>query len=397
MDIAEVFANEWHKIVATVSRDFGDIELAEDAAQTAFSKAHRLWRSGLPKNPGAWLTTTARNYAIDTVRRSKNYSDKLALMRDQPGPDEANELLDPQLSLLLTCCHPALNLESQVALTLRLVGGLTTDQIASAFRVDSPTMGKRLTRAKNKIKAAGISVDSATHETLLERVESIRNVIYLIFNEGYASNSTNELIRGSLCDEALWFAQLLCQLDPGVNENYGLQALVAFNDSRRNARTDREGLPVLLEDQDRTLWNPEKIGQGESCLRHLNRQQPFGPYSLQSLISYEHVAAMSFEDTNWQTIYDLYTLLLTIEPNPIIQLNQYVALSYLENTLGVLDKVELLETELSDYLYWHTTKAQLFARAGQVGKAVECYQNAVALTSSESEHRWIRRQIDKMT
>lgn len=393
-----VFRTEWSKLVAVLVRDFGDIQLAEDCAQEAFMEAASRWESGVgvPERPGAWLTTTARRKALDRVRRSANYEQKLAELeaRAKLGPiaSSGGDLIDEQLVLLLGCCHPALGLESQVALTLRLVAGLTTEQIARAFLVEDATMGKRISRAKSKIRDAGIPFHSVDRDVLGERVEAVRHVIYLIFTEGHASTSASGFVRGDLCDEAIWLAQLLTQLLPGNSEAHGLHALVLLTDARRATRLDDEGLPILLEDQDRTQWDRDKIAAGLSSLGRAGGMGPLGAFGLQALIASMHAAAATFEETDWSRITWAYDILHSIDPSPVIELNRAIAVSYAEDPEAGLATIEPLREELDGYLYLHSARAELLRRLGRLDEAVEAYDRALATGPPAPEQRFLEQR-----
>jgi len=354
--------------VATLVRDFGDVELAEDCAQDAFVQASERWGSDIeiPDRPGAWLTTTARRKALDRVRRSSSYKTKLEELevRAKRGPDTSpgGELIDEQLALLLGCCHPALNLESQVALTLRLVAGLTTEQIAKAFLVESATMGKRLTRAKTKVRAANIPFRSVDREVLVDRLAAVRHVIYLIFTEGHASSSEEDFVRGDLCDEAAWLALLLTTLLPDDPESHGLHGLIMLTDARRATRVDDDGFPILLEDQDRSLWDREKTRIGLVALGHAREGGPLGRFGIQALLASFHTVAPSFETTDWTNIVRAYDLLVRVEDSPIVRLNRAIALSFSDGPDVGLAAIEPLRNVLDGYVYLHSTRADLLRR-----------------------------------
>lgn len=402
--IDEVFRTEWSKLVATLMRDFGDLELAEDCAQDAFVRASEQWgRDGLPERPGAWLTTTARRKALDRVRRSSSYKSKLQELetRAKRGPERSSggELVDEQLSLLLGCCHPALNLEAQVALTLRLVAGLTTEQIARAFLVDESTMGKRITRAKAKIRDAGIPFRAVDRAVLAGRVGAVRHVIYLIFTTGYATtdmDGTDVLGRGDLCDEAAWLASLLVELLPDDVESRGLKALILLTDSRRAARVDATGGLILLEDQDRCVWDRDKIQLGLTSLEEAQAIGPLGTFGLQAVLASLHSVASSFERTDWDRMVRTYDLLATLDGSPVVALNRAVALSYAEGPQAGLDAIESVRSDLDGYLYLHSARAELLRRLGRREEATHSYRLALAASPSAGERDFLEQRIREL-
>ncbi len=381
-------------------RDFGDLELAEDCAQEAFVQASETWgvTVEVPDRPGAWLTTTARRKALDRVRRASSYKTKLEELetRAKRGPErsKAGELVDEQLALLLGCCHPALNLEAQVALTLRLVAGLTTQQIASAFLVDEPTMGKRITRAKEKIRAAAISFGPVDRDVLADRVGAVRHVIYLIFTEGHASRSEDEFVRGDLCDEAAWLASLLIELLETDVESYGLHALILLTDARRATRIDDDGIPILLEDQDRTQWDRDKIAAGLASLARAREIGRLGTFGLQALLASLHAVASSFEETDWPRIVRTYDLLFELDPSAVVALNRAVALSFSDGPAVGLAAIEPLRPHLDGYVYLHSARAELLRRLDRAAEAVASYEQALACNPPEAERRFIERRRD---
>ena len=396
--IDHIFRTEWPKVVAILVRDFGDLELAEDCAQDAFLQASRRWGSDVPvpDKPGAWLTTTARRRALDIVRRSSTYNDKVAELEAramrEPTDQPPGELVDEQLALLLGCCHPALNHEAQVALTLRLIAGLTTEQIGRAFLIEEATMGKRISRAKTKIRQAGIPFRAVDRQVLEDRLDAVRHVIYLIFNEGHASSSESEFVRGDLCDEAAWLASLLTRLLPDDAESHGLHALISFTDARRATRIDDEGLPVMLEDQDRSMWDKSKITAGLHSMRRASELGELGMFGLQALLASSHATASSFEKTNWAQIVRTYDLLLRVNPSPVVELNRAVALSFDEGPEVGLAAIEPLKGPLDGYLYLHTSQAELERRLGRQGAALEHYRLALCCDPSDAERRLIERR-----
>jgi RNA polymerase sigma-70 factor (ECF subfamily) len=390
VDVA--FRKEWAPLVATLVRETRSLELAEDAVSEAFAEASVRWRTdGPPQKPGAWLLTTARRKAIDRMRRDTRFAERMTALAQaaaQPPPRE-KRLGDDQLALIAGCAHPALNAEAHVALTLRYVCGLTTEQIAHAFIVPTETMKKRLTRAKKKIASAGVPFDVPRPENLAERLSSICGVIYAVFNEGYASAAGPELIRGSLCDEAIWLSELLCELTPDDAEVHGLAGLILLTDSRRWARTDVHGLPVLLEDQDRSRWDQDKISRG---LAHLARSAGLpgvGPYRLMGSIAGLHARSPSVEDTPWSRIAGLYGALIALHDTPVLRLNQAAAMAWSEGPEVGLALIDELQDELAGYEYFHSSRAALLVKLNRVDQAIAAYDSAIELCSNDAEVRWM--------
>lgn len=399
MDTADVFRTEWPKLVAVLVRDFGDLGLAEDCAQEAFVEASIRWpEDGLPDRPGAWLTTTARRKALDRVRRTASYKTKLAELeaRAKRGPTRSDgAFVDDQLALLLGCCHPALSTEAQVALTLRIVAGLTTAQIARAFLVEEGTMGRRLTRAKTKIREANIPFREVDRSVLDERLDSVRQIVYLIFTEGYASGSDGEFVRGDLCDEAAWLASLLVSLVPEDSESHALLALILLTDARRSTRVDEDGVPVLLEHQDRAEWDRTKIAEG---LRQLERaaSSGLGPYGLQSTVASFHAVSPTFEDTDWTRIVAVYDRMLDEGGSAVVALNRAAALSYVDGPGAGLAAMKGLAEELDAYLYFHSARAELLRRLDLTEDAREAYERALECHPAEAEAAFLHRQLDSL-
>ena len=394
LNIDDVFRAEWPKVVATLVRDFGDLELAEDCTQDAFVAASQRWGTDLavPDKPGAWLTTTARRNAIDRVRRTSSYNDKLRELEERSklsAPSHAGELVDEQLALLLGCCHPALSLEAQVALTLRLVAGLTTEQIARAFFVEEATMGKRLTRAKAKVRQAAIPFGPVDRHVLEDRVEAVRHVIYLIFTEGHASRSDDEFVRGDLCEEAIWLASLLVELLPEDSEALGLLATILFSDARRATRVDADGMPILLEDQDRSKWDRRKIGEGLAALGRAVDLGSLGGFGVQALLGSLHAVAPSFEETDWHRIVRAYDTLTHIDDSAVVALNRAVAVSYAEGPEVGLAAIDPLASQLDHYLYFHSARAELLRRLGRSDDALSAYDRALTSNPAETERRFL--------
>ncbi len=407
--VAQVFAEEWPRIVATLVRELGDIDLAEDAAQQAFTEAASSWRpDNTPNRPGAWLLTTARRRAIDVIRRSSTLREKLG----RPVPDaaaaaeaevdespEPNQLLDDQLALIFGCCHPALNREAQIALTLRSVCGLSTRQIAAAFLVPEATMAKRLVRAKDKVRNAGIPFTVPAREQLAERLDSVLAVVYLIYTEGHAASDGPAMIRGGLCDEARWLADLVADLLPDQAEAWGLSALINLSDSRREARVDGAGQVVLLADQDRSRWDTALIEAGRRRLVHADQLDAPGPYQLQAAIALVHTMAPTAEETRWSTIVALYDHLFAFEPTPVVGLNRAAAVSKASGPAAGLDALDALAAEpraaaeLDSYRYYHAARADMLLRLERWSDAADCYRRALALTINDSERRFLTGRL----
>lgn len=401
VSVADAFRAEWGRVVASLIRSFGDWDLAEESAQEAFTRALEHWRKGgPPQNPGAWLMTTARNVAIDRLRRSARGPTPsgevgMDFESDPPFSFEESGIADDRLRLIFTCCHPALSLEAQVALTLRTLVGLTTREIGRAMLVSEATMAKRLVRAKRKITEAGIPYRVPSGAALPERTSAVLGVLYLLFNEGYGASAGGELVRTDLCNEAIRLARLLVTLMPDEGEARGLLALMLLQDSRRVARTDDDGELVPLEFQDRSLWDSVEITEGCELLDEASRFGPAGPYQLQAAIARCHAVAPGPSQTDWPAIAELYEQLAAFSDSPVVALNHAVAIGMRDGPeagLSAINEIPELE-RLASYHLLPAARADLLRRLGRREEAAACYVEALDLVCNELEERYLRRRL----
>ncbi|MEV7069716.1 RNA polymerase sigma factor [Streptomyces sp. NPDC093990] len=397
--VAAAFREEWGQVVATLIRVTGDWDLAEECAQDAFAQALDRWRrDGVPRRPGAWLTTTARHRAMDVLRREAVGERKLreAAVLTAPGePYDDSGVQDDLLRLIFTCCHPALHIEARVALTLRTLAGLSTPEIARAFLVPEATMAQRLVRAKKKIRNAGIPYRVPPAHLLPERTTGVLGVIYLLFNEGYAATSGADLVRRNLCAEAIRLARVLARLMPDEPEALGLLALLLLHDARRATRVDADGELVTLEDQDRTAWDRAEAEEGAGLLETALRRGRPGPYQIQAAIAACHTTAPTAEDTDWADIAALYGELARFVPSAVVRLNRAVAVGMAQGPDAGLALVAELERqgELNGYHLLPATRADLLRRSGRTAEAAEAYERALELVENDAERKFLERRL----
>jgi RNA polymerase sigma-70 factor (ECF subfamily) len=400
--IEEVYRTDSRRVLATLIRLLGDFDLAEEAMQEAFVAAVERWPlDGVPSNPRAWLISTGRFKAIDSLRRRARFDQSLGPIVEQLGggvsqPAELDDeqVEDDRLRLIFTCCHPALPPDAQIALTLREVCGLTTEEIARAFLTPAPTLAQRIVRAKSKIKATKIPYQVPGRAELPERLASVLHVIYLVFNEGYSASSGAQLTRHDLSSEAIRLGRLLVELLPEA-EAIGLLALMLLHESRRQARSSAQGELVLLEDQDRSLWNQEQIAEGLELVERALTSRRFGPYTLQAAIAAVHAEATSPSQTDWSEIVGLYDVLLRVEPSPVIELNRAAAVAMRDGPEAGLALIEaiLVRGDLVDYAPAHSARAELCRRLMRWSQARESYQRALELTRQEPQRHFLERRI----
>jgi RNA polymerase sigma-70 factor (ECF subfamily) len=404
--VEAVFRQEWGRIVASLIAMTGDWDLAEECAQEAFARALPVWdRDGVPARPGAWLTTAARNRAVDMLRRRANETVKLqqALLlspaEEPPAPEAGGGITDDRLRLIFTCCHPALPLESRVALTLRTLAGLTTTEIARAFLVSEPAMAQRLVRAKRKIHKARIPYRVPPASLLPERLTGVLAVLYLLFNEGYAASRGPDLVRPELSAEAIRLTRLLAALMPGEPETMGLLALMLLQDSRRAARTDDSGSPVPLAEQDRDRWNRAAIEEGLRLLASIPGGEQPGPYRIQARIAASHARAAQPEDTEWAAIVRLYAELAALAPSPVVELNRAVAAGMADGPAAGLAIADDLAAsgQLAGYHLLPAVRADLLRRLDRPAEAAQAYRAAIDQAGTEPERHYLKRRLAEIT
>jgi len=405
--VDEVYRSDWGRIVATLIRQFGDFELAEDAAQDAFTAAIDQWRTeGVPDSPSAWIIQTAKHKAIDRLRRQTRLKEKLEADPEfgtEPiveGPGQGlGEIPDDRLRLIFTCCHPALSLEAQVALTLRTLGGLQTDEIARSFLVPTATMAQRLVRAKRKIRDAGIPFTIPDTSEMPDRLDGVLIAIYLIFTEGYAPTRGKPLVRADLCAEAIRLGRLLRSLlgPKPPAETTALLALMLLHDSRREARLDEDGDLVVLEEQDRTLWNRPQINEALALVEEALRGEP-GPFALEATIAAEHCKAGRAAETDWPQIVNLYDALAELMPSPVVSLNRAVAIGMAKGPGPALALIDELAAsgELDDYHLLHAARADMLRRLGSNDEAAASYEAALKLATNDGERRFLERRLREL-
>ena len=400
--VARAFSDEWGRVVATLIRLTGDWDLAEECAQDAFALALERWRrDGVPRNPGAWLTTAGRNRAVDRVRRAATGAAKLQEVAvlssaDEPSNDDSG-VEDDRLRLIFTCCHPALSPEAQVAMTLREVCGLTTEEVARAFLASPPTVAQRIVRAKAKIRNARIPYEVPSETDLPDRLDAVLRVVYLVFNEGYSASSGASLTRHDLSSDAIRLGRLIMELLPEP-EAVGLLALMLLQESRRAARASPSGDLVLLEDQDRSLWHLDYIREGLELVQRALSSRRFGPYTVQAAIAAVHAQAPGTAATDWTRIVGLYDVLWRAEPSPVVELNRAVAVAMRDGPAAGLSLIDaiLARGELENYHLAHAARADLCRRLGRTAEARTSYKRALSLAQQEPERRFLERRLTEL-
>lgn len=401
--IEKTVRKEWGRILASLTKNLGDLQLAEDCLQEAVISALNHWqKNGLPKSPSAWLIQVARRKAIDRLRRDKNFASKqseiaylIELENSASEKDEGGIIADKRLELIFTCCHPALEEKTKIALTLRTLCGLTTNEIASAFLDNPKAMAQRLVRAKKKILLSKIPYEIPNKEALPERISSVLNVIYLIFNEGYSSSSGDTITKVELSNEAIRLARIFYNLAPYEAEIAGLLSLMLLHDSRHFARTGKNGGLISLEEQNRTRWDKSKINEGIKLIKTTLQKQRIGPYQLQAAISAVHAESTTWEKTDWAQISALYNLLYTLQPSPVIRINHAISISYghsLETALQMLDEANI-DDKLDKYQPYFAAKADVLMRMKKVEKAKTYYKTAIKLSTNKHEVDFLKRKL----
>jgi RNA polymerase sigma-70 factor (ECF subfamily) len=393
VSVEEVYQRSYGAILATLIRLVGDFDLAEDALQDAVEAAVVQWREGAsPRDPVAWLISTARHKAIDRLRH-RTMADEYAQLASLVASQEDTPMPLDTLRLIFTCCHPALSPDAQVALTLRTVSSLSTEEIAKAFLVPPPTLAQRLVRAKAKIRAARIPYDVPGDDELADRLESVLATVYLVFSEGYSASFGGELVRGDLCSEAVHLARLLVEFLPAEPEPQGLLALILFHDARRDTRTDENGEIILLEDQDRSRWNREQISEAARLVEQALAKRPVGRYAVEAAIAGLHAQALTADATDWRQIAALYGVLASIHPTPVVALNRAIAIAMAD---GIERGLEIMQTiHIPGYHFLPAARADLLRRLGRWSEAAAAYRDALALVTNDRERRFLERRLSE--